>query len=127
MNKRELGAAGETAALKYYIAKGYALVSKNWRYRRFGEIDFILSGCGAKCENKHDLLVFCEVKLRNKKSFLTPAEAVNITKQNRIRKLAEIFISINPQFENYIVRFDIAELYYDESLNYRVRILEEAF
>ena len=75
----------------------------------------------------HNFIIFCEVKLRQEKSLLTPVESVNITKQNRIRKLAEIFIDLNSQYENYNVRFDIAEINKTNSGTYRIQILSDAF
>lgn len=126
MNKRQIGAAGETAALNIYLEHGYCLVAKNWYFKRFGEIDLILSRPDEKCSNKAGFIVFCEVKLRSENSVQTPAEAVGVVKQNRIRKLAEIFIQENAQYENYTVRFDIAEIYNDDS-KFKVRILTDTF
>lgn len=126
LNKREIGAAGETAALNIYLKHGYCLLAKNWHYKRFGEIDLILLGSDKSCPESPDFIVFCEVKLRTENNVQTPAEAVGIIKQNRIRKLAEIFIQENAQYENYTVRFDIAEIYNDKS-KFKVRILTDAF
>jgi len=126
LNKREIGAAGETAALNIYLKHGYRLLVKNWHYKRFGEIDLILSGSDESCPKNPDFIVFCEVKLRTENNVQTPAEAVGIIKQNRIRKLAEIFIQENAQYENYTVRFDIAEIYAENS-KYKIRILADAF
>lgn len=126
MNKRQIGAAGETAALNIYLKHGYCLLAKNWHYKRFGEIDLILSHSDEKCPQNAGFIVFCEVKLREINSIQTPAEAVGILKQNRIRKLAEIFIQENAQNKNYTVRFDIAEIYVENS-KFKVRILTDAF
>lgn len=126
MNKRQIGAAGETAALNIYLKHGYCLLAKNWHFRRFGEIDLIFSRSVEKDSESTDFIVFCEVKLRKGNSIQTPCEAVSITKQNRIRKLAEIFIQENAQYENYTVRFDIAEIYNVDS-KFKVRILTDAF
>ena len=126
MNKRQIGAAGESAALNIYLKHGYCLVTKNWHFKRFGEIDLILSRSDEKCPQNAGFIVFCEVKLREINCLQTPAEAVGILKQNRIRKLAEIFIQENAQYENYTVRFDIAEIYIVDS-NFKVRILTDAF
>ena len=127
MNKREIGAAGETAALNIYLKHGYGLVSRNWHHKRFGEIDLILSHFDVLNEKIDGFIVFCEVKLRHEKSLLTPAESVGITKQNRIRKLAEIFIEENTRFQDFDVRFDVAEVCRCDSGVYKVRILTDAF
>lgn len=127
MNSRKAGAAGETAALSIYIKHGYCLVAKNWHYSRFGEIDLVFSRSGVTDGKLYNFIVFCEVKLRKEKSLLMPAESVGITKQKRIRKLAEIFIEENPRFQDFDVRFDVAEVCRCDSGVYKVRILTDAF
>ncbi len=60
----ELGKAGEAKAVEYLKRSGWAVLERNWRCGRFGEIDLI-------ARNSEGLLVFCEIKTR----FLTKLEA----------------------------------------------------
>lgn len=79
-----LGAAGEQAAAEWYEAAGYQVVERNWRCRD-GEIDLIATRGGTA--------VFCEVKTRLGNAFGVPAEAVTISKQRRLRRLAALWLS----------------------------------
>ena len=86
-----LGAWGESVAAQYLLKKRYKLVATNYK-SRYGEIDLIV------CDRKH--LVFVEVKTRTVNSDMysdygTPASAVTISKQKRLRiycPLAAFFI-----------------------------------
>ena len=40
--KIELGRKGEEIALKYLTDKGYELIARNYRFKRFGELDLIM-------------------------------------------------------------------------------------
>lgn len=98
----ELGQIGEKIACKFYTDNGFNVVAKNWRYSKIGEIDLIL--------RKDYVLVFSEVKTRRDSSFALPCEAVNRSKQNRIIKLAKIFIINNPTYRDFNVRFDVCQI-----------------
>lgn len=108
-----VGKSGEAAAAEEYGKNGYRVVSRNWRCGRLGEIDLILERSGAA--GSDPLLVFSEVKTRENDSFAPAAAAVNGPKQRRIRMLASAFLSRNPQYQDYAVRFDVAEVYYGDS------------
>ena len=43
---RRLGIYGEDLACKYLQAKGYTILERNFRCRRFGEIDIVASKAG---------------------------------------------------------------------------------
>jgi putative endonuclease len=70
-------------------------------------------------------VVFCEVKTRSGTAFGEPAEAVGMTKQARIRRLAARWLrehreGLRPR--PAVVRFDVAAILED-----RLEILEAAF
>lgn len=120
MDKKIFGNAGEALALKYLISKGYKIIDKNWRYSNIGEIDII-----AVIEKDLPILVFIEVKTRSSTNFAYPVESVGAIKQKRIRKLSNIYISIN-KLNDINVRFDVMEIIItdeEQSLNH----LEGAF
>lgn len=102
LNKKDLGSSGEKKAAEYLKNNGYNIITTNYRYGRLGEIDIIAYD--------GDYLCFVEVKTRSSLSYGTPAEAVTRAKQNRIKKLAQIYISQNSLFEANI-RFDIMEIF----------------
>ncbi|NNE96966.1 MAG: YraN family protein [Acidimicrobiales bacterium] len=95
--RQRLGAYGEGVAARFYLAHGYELLDRNWRVRE-GELDLI-------CRRGGDL-VFVEVKTRSSNRFGTGAEAVTPVKQQRIRRLALLWLrSSDASYRS--VRFDV--------------------
>lgn len=118
MPDRKLGQLGEDAALEHYIELGYSLLARNWRSGRGGELDLILQRSG--------LLVICEVKCRSTLSLGTPAEAVTVKKQDRIRRLATRWLQAHPgQWRE--IRFDVAEVLVVPGGPLKVDLVEAAF
>jgi len=108
LNKRAFGSSGEKRAIEYLKNSGYYITAVNYRYGRLGEIDIIA--------RDGDYLCFVEVKTRSSSAFGTPAEAVTKRKQDRIKKLAQIYISQNSLFDTNI-RFDIIEVFISKDIN----------
>jgi putative endonuclease len=110
--RQRLGRWAENRVSSWYEAAGYQVLARNWRCRE-GELDLVVTRAG--------LVVFVEVKARSSTAFGTPAEAVTWSKQQRIRRLALVFLdgaSLGPRR----VRFDVACV-----LAGRVEIIEAAF
>jgi putative endonuclease len=106
------GAFGEEQVARWYEARGYEVLARNWRTRS-GELDLVAGRDG--------LVVFCEVKARATTAFGSPFEAVTTTKQSRLRRLAAEWLAQRgaPARE---VRFDVAAV-----LSGKVEVLEAAF
>ncbi len=115
-HRRRIGVIGEDAAAAWYEAHGYQIVVRNWRVKA-GEID-IVARIGKT-------LVICEVKTRSSNAFGLPVEAITRTKQLRLRKLAGLFLSDQPQ-SGCSVRFDVASVTPGAHAP-NVEILEAAF
>lgn len=98
--RQRRGRQGEDLAAEWYIERGYRVVDRNWRSRQ-GELDLVITASG--------LLVFCEVKTRTSDRFGTPAEAVTLDKQRRIRRLAREWLD-ETQTRAAQVRFDVASV-----------------
>jgi putative endonuclease len=96
--RRALGTRGEAAVARWYGARGYTVVDRNWRVRE-GEIDLVL--------RRGRLLVFCEVKTRRGDAFGSPFDAVTARKQQRLRTLALRWLSEHGAGRAPI-RFDVA-------------------
>jgi putative endonuclease len=109
---QKLGARGEELAALWYRDQGYTVVERNWRCRS-GEIDLVAS--------REAVIVFCEVKTRSSRRYGHPAEAVTVSKQRRIRRLAMTWLAGRERWYDEI-RFDVAEVVGSE-----VRVLEAAF
>lgn len=112
-SRQALGGFGERLAAEWYEARGFEIVERNWRVRE-GEIDLIV---------RNDLtLVFCEVKTRRSDRFGSGAESVTATKQQRIRKLAAMYLASGTHRGSHSIRFDVASVSPDG-----VDVIENAF
>ena len=110
--RQALGAQGEAMAARWYEARGYEVIDRNWRCRN-GEIDLVL--------RQGRTTVFCEVKTRTTDAYGSPAEAVTRTKQLRLRQLASAWIEAHPGRRGPI-RFDVAAI-----LAGHIDVIEAAF
>lgn len=117
MDKKLIGALGEKLVCKVYKDNSYKILGVNY-HSHFGEIDIIAQ--------KKNILVFIEVKTRQGKTLYTAKEAVTYSKQQKIKSSALIYLQENPKMQNYVVRFDVAEVYNPEN-NPTVNIIESAF
>lgn len=110
--RRALGADGEAQAASWYVANGYEIVCRNWRCRD-GELDLVV--------RRGRELVFVEVKTRTSDRFGTPAEAVTIVKQRRLRGLAARYLSERTTGASR-VRFDVVSILAGD-----LQVIEAAF
>ena len=106
-NKR-IGKQFEEYASSYLKNNGYQILERNYRFRRFGEVDIIAI--------KNGVLCFVEVKSRQNDSFGTPAESVTYKKKKKIAFLADQYIALN-KLSNKAVRFDVVEIYFSRGNN----------
>lgn len=106
------GAIGESIAEGFLVNKGYDIIERNYK-NKIGEIDLI-----ARHNNR---IVFIEVKSRATAQFGYPREAVNFKKQQKIRRVAEVFLKSKGLLDSF-VRFDVVEILAGE-----ITHLESAF
>ena len=110
--RRALGAAGEEQAAAWYVARGYAVLDRNWRCRE-GELDLVV--------RRGREVVFVEVKTRRTDRFGIPAEAVTRDKQRRLRTLASRYLATRDARAGRL-RFDVVSI-----LAGRLEVIEAAF
>lgn len=103
---RLLGKWGEQLIANHLRQKGWQIRETNFRCR-LGEIDLI-------AENRN-YLAFVEVKLRKDNRFGHASEAVSISKQQKIRATAELYLAEHPT--KLQPRFDVAEVYAPQGMN----------
>jgi len=115
---RDIGILGEGLAEDYLKNLGYRIKGKNFSCK-CGEIDLIAIHKNYIC--------FVEVKTRYGKIFGIPSESVTSSKQHKIHKTAQVYISQKNIF-NFNFRFDVIEvvLNYDNS-DFLVNHIEDAF
>lgn len=113
MNKREVGSRYEESAAACLTKMGYQVLERNYRCRQ-GEIDLICR------QGKH--LVFAEVKYRADEKKGSPAEAVDMRKQGRIRRTALVYLCSRGYSEETPCRFDVVSI-----LGNRIEVIQDAF
>lgn len=96
-NRKIFGENSENLAVSYLTSNDYRVIQRNY-YSQYGEIDIIAK--------KNEELIFCEVKGRSS-SVETAMKSVSFSKQKKISKTASIFLSENPEYEDFIIRFDV--------------------
>lgn len=98
-NHIKVGKEGEKLAANYLVKKGFEVIERNYRYRRF-EIDIIAK--------KGNTLIFVEVKTRSGNYFGEPEEAVADKQAAQIMEAAENYI-LDIDW-NGDIRFDIVSI-----------------
>ena len=102
------GVRGEDMAAAYLEAAGYQILERNWRFHR-NEIDIIAM--------EDDTLVFVEVKKRQDSAHGYGCEAVDHAKQQRIRGVAEAYLSYTKRsLTETKCRFDVVSIDDDKIL-----------
>jgi putative endonuclease len=103
MRKEELGQWGENEALHFLQGKGFQLIDRNIRFKKW-EVDLVLLD--------GDELVIVEVKARCTAQIGEPWRAVTKAKQRQIIKVADRYVQDNQIDRN--VRFDIISIVHNQ-------------
>ncbi|MFD2598019.1 YraN family protein [Sphingobacterium corticis] len=112
--QKETGNFGEQQAQAYLQSCGYEILAVNWQYKHL-EADIIMRD-GA-------VLVFVEVKTRSSVSFGHPQEFVDEKKQERLFRLAEVYVDeVEHQGD---IRFDIVSIISKNGL--QIEHIKDAF
>jgi putative endonuclease len=98
-NNQSKGNKGEEIAAGELVKKGYSIVERNWRFRRW-EVDIIAS--------KGRFLHFIEVKTRHSLRYGQPEESITRDKMNNLRNAAEEYQYQNPDWQ--YIQFDVVAI-----------------
>lgn len=98
-DKIKTGERGENLAAEFLVAKGFEVVTRNFRHGRT-EIDLIVK--------RGDWLIFVEVKSRSSSAFGEPEEFVDHQKGRNVFEAAEEYI-FSRDWRGHI-RFDIVSV-----------------
>lgn len=98
LNKRRIGTAWEKEAGAYLTARGYRILTYNFRNRK-GEIDIVAR------DGRY--LVFVEVKYRRNERTGNPLEAVDYRKQRTICQTARYYLLTHGYGMDTPCRFDV--------------------
>ncbi len=95
-----MGRAGEEFVAQYLKKCGYIIVKRNWRDKRYGEIDIV-------AEN-HECVAFVEVKTRRKDALVSGMDSIDYQKMRRTKNAAIMFMK---RFTSDLpARIDVAEV-----------------
>jgi putative endonuclease len=97
VKSKSRGDAGESAAERYLLGKGFRILQRNYFYDR-GEIDLVAED-GA-------VLVFVEVKARTSGSHGTAEESITPEKEHFLKRTAEGYL-LEHKIEQRQCRFDL--------------------
>ncbi|MDR0845147.1 MAG: YraN family protein [Tannerella sp.] len=114
--KNETGKTGEAIARSYLEISGYTILDTNWRFHRY-ELDIVAT-------NGRELVVV-EVKTRSSEYLISPEEAIDARKIQRIVAAADAYIRTKQI--NLPVRFDIICLIKDKQSYTVEQHYEDAF
>jgi putative endonuclease len=103
MSTKDTGNRGEQLACEYLVNKGYKIVGRNCRMS-FGEIDIIAKKRGLFAAKT---IHFVEVKTSENTANFFPEDRVNYRKQNKYKRLVEIWLEKNKFSQNYPCQVDI--------------------
>ena len=113
-----IGKIGEEKAAAYLTKKGYRIRERNYRCRS-GEIDIVAE--------QAEYIVFVEVKSRILSAEkVNPLISVTRAKQNRIRKLGEIFLN-HRRIDGFQPRFDVIGITFADESRFELEHIENAF
>ena len=119
MEEKLAGRWGEGKAADYLKGKGYSIIGLNY-HCRMGEIDIIAS------DDKY--IIFAEVKMRKSPSFARAMEYVTLSKQEKIKITASVWLSQNETALQ--PRFDVIEIYAKDGMkseNITINHIKNAF
>jgi putative endonuclease len=111
----ETGKKGEELAAKYLKEKGYEIIERNYRWKRY-EVDLIVK--------KESFLVFVEVKTKTNTSFGNPEDDVTDKKAAQVMAAAEEYIYETGWKKE--IRFDIVAVVIN-SQSIQIEHIEDGF
>ena len=97
------GSRFEQQACAFLQAQGLILIAQNWQQPKVGELDLIMLEKG----QAWSILVFIEVRQRQRSGFGDAALSVTKSKQYKIIKAARYFLQQHPEYNDYECRFDV--------------------
>ena len=99
MDRVALGSTAEDAACACALARGFALLARNVRYR-FGELDLVM--------RDGSTVVFVEVRRRKPGRFGDGADSIDRGKRRRVILAARAWLASRPRLADAACRFDVA-------------------
>lgn len=112
-----LGERAESLVCDRLRAEGFAIVGRNVRVGR-SEIDVIA--------RRGMLLVFCEVRARRRRDFVSPLATIDARKIARIRTAAQRWL-VGRAYRGVAIRFDAAGVSFEDDARAEIEYVPGAF
>jgi putative endonuclease len=109
MDTKQLGNLGEDLACEYLVKNGYNILGRNYRIN-FGEIDIIARKRQKLFAKSDKTIHFVEVKTLSGSGDFYPEDRVDYKKQNKYKRLAEVWLSKNKLPEDVPYQIDIVSV-----------------
>ncbi len=120
ISKRQIGDRAEEFAVRFLRKNKHQVIARNFTCR-FGEIDLIT-------RDPDGSIVFVEVRFRMNSGFASATESVTVSKQDKLRKTAQWYLSQNRHLQNNPCRFDVIAIQQKEKCKQvSVNWVENAF
>jgi len=116
MYSKALGDHGEILAEEYLMNHGFKIIAKNFRSKRWGEIDIIAKD--------GETIVFVEVKTRSSKRFGNPEEAISYFKVKALKRTVSYYLMQN-RISDVSLRFDVISIIKSEG-GYKLKYFKNA-
>ncbi|NLE65130.1 MAG: YraN family protein [Elusimicrobia bacterium] len=117
MRSHDLGREAERFAAEHLQSLGYTIIVQNYR-TPLGEIDIVA--------RDGDVLVFVEVKARGDEG-VDPLEAVDRRKQQRIIRIARMYLASELGREDVLSRFDVLAVRRSSAGELKAELIKDAF
>lgn len=95
------GQAAENQALEFLQGQGLQLLTRNWRCKG-GELDLVMLDT--------DTVVFVEVRYRRHTAWGGALESVDVRKQQKLIKAAQLFLQAHGRWAKHPCRFDVVAI-----------------
>lgn len=112
----ERGKYGETEATEYLRHRGFQILFRNWRFKRY-EIDIIAE--------KNNVVHFVEVKTRSSLKFGYPEGSVTKKKFRCLQNAAAAYQNLHPQVKN--IQFDVLSILVQKGKEIEFFFIEDVF
>jgi putative endonuclease len=111
------GKHAEDLACQYLHAQGLQLLERNFT-TRFGEIDLIM--------RDRDTTVFVEVRYRRHSDVVDPLSSIDLRKQRKLIRTAQVYLQQQPQPDLAPARFDVIAVT-EHSVQANIQWIKNAF
>jgi putative endonuclease len=106
MATRDVGLLWENAALSHLRQSALELLARNFTCR-LGEIDLVMLDKSGPEKNRHDQIVFVEIRYRNPNARGDGVASVGAGKRAKLIRASAVYLQAHPKLAGMPCRFDV--------------------